>query len=171
MLIILLPLIFFLSLLFMQLTHPLSAGIILLIQTTLIALSSGLLSNSFWFSYILFLIFLGGMLVLFIYVASLASNESFKLSLFSLLLIVFSTISVSFLTILIDPIFILNNIPFISLNYFLSNKTISTQFFIFQIYNFPTSLFTLFIILYLLLTLLVIVKITSIFFGPLRFSK
>nr|YP_009107395.1 NADH dehydrogenase subunit 6 [Ibacus ciliatus]AIU40939.1 NADH dehydrogenase subunit 6 [Ibacus ciliatus] len=171
MLILFLPLIFFLSLLFMQLTHPLSAGIILLIQTTLISLASGLLSKSFWFSYILFLIFLGGMLVLFIYVASLASNEAFKLSLSSSLLIIFSTFTTSLLIILIDPIFLMNNISFISTNYFMSNQTMSTPFFILQIYNFPGSIFTLFIILYLLLTLLVVVKITSVFFGPLRFSK
>lgn len=60
--------------------HPLAIGLALLMQTLFIALSTGLVAPSFWFSYILFLVFLGGMLVLFIYVASLASNEIFRFS-------------------------------------------------------------------------------------------
>nr|AIW06267.1 NADH dehydrogenase subunit 6 [Ephemerella sp. MT-2014] len=66
--------------LFMFMTHPLAMGLVLLIQTCLIALLTGSLSPTFWFSYILFLVFLGGMLVLFIYMTSLASNEMFTLS-------------------------------------------------------------------------------------------
>merc|ERR1712198_806681 len=71
------PLITALSLFFTRLSHPLAIGLALLSQTILICLITGLSSSSFWFSYILFLIFLGGILVLFIYVTSLASNEMF----------------------------------------------------------------------------------------------
>ena len=49
-------------------------GLTLLIQTILVSIISGLITKTFWFSYILFLVFLGGILVLFIYVTSLASN-------------------------------------------------------------------------------------------------
>nr|QNV11699.1 NADH dehydrogenase subunit 6 [Rhamphomyia barbata] len=68
------------SFIFMQMNHPLAMGLMLLMQTFLICLITGLMTKSFWFSYILFLIFLGGMLVLFIYVTSLASNEMFSMS-------------------------------------------------------------------------------------------
>jgi NADH-ubiquinone oxidoreductase chain 6 len=61
-------------------------GLVLLIQTLIVALLTGVLASSFWFSYILFLVFLGGMLVLFIYVTRLASNEMFSISAKSLLL-------------------------------------------------------------------------------------
>nr|YP_006665730.1 NADH dehydrogenase subunit 6 [Challia fletcheri]AEP83058.1 NADH dehydrogenase subunit 6 [Challia fletcheri] len=57
--------------------HPLWMGLILLVQTFLVSLFSGFLLSFFWFSYILFLLFLGGMLVLFMYVCGLASNEMF----------------------------------------------------------------------------------------------
>nr|YP_009685487.1 NADH dehydrogenase subunit 6 [Parribacus antarcticus]QDM38494.1 NADH dehydrogenase subunit 6 [Parribacus antarcticus] len=171
MLIILSPLIFFLSILFTQLTHPLSTGIILLIQTVLVALASGLLSKSFWFSYILFLIFLGGMLVLFIYVASLAANEAFNLSLLILSLIIFFTVLTTTTLVLTDPLIIPISSSMIVPAEFNSNVTNSTQFYILQIYNFPGITLTFFIIFYLLLTLIVTVKITSVFFGPLRFSS
>nr|YP_007317348.1 NADH dehydrogenase subunit 6 [Scyllarides latus]AGA56125.1 NADH dehydrogenase subunit 6 [Scyllarides latus] len=171
MLMIFLPLIFFMSILFMQLSHPLSAGITLLIQTSLVALASGLISSSFWFSYVLFLIFLGGMLVLFIYVASLASNEAFKVSLTLSMLILSITLTVSFFLFFLDPIISHNNPLLNTATLFLSNQFQSTPFSIYQIYNFPATTLTLFVILYLLLTLIVVVKITAVSFGPLRFSK
>nr|YP_009045958.1 NADH dehydrogenase subunit 6 [Thenus orientalis]CDR98454.1 NADH dehydrogenase subunit 6 [Thenus orientalis] len=169
--IILLPFIFFLSVLFTQLSHPLSAGIVLLIQTTLVALSSGLFSTSFWFSYILFLIFLGGMLVLFIYVASLASNEIFNPSLKWTGGVFFSSLFLIIGILMLDPIFSASIPPVALPSYPLETQMDIPPISTLQIYNFPYSSVTLFIILYLLLTLLVIVKITSSFFGPLRFSK
>nr|YP_009685500.1 NADH dehydrogenase subunit 6 [Scyllarides squammosus]QDM38507.1 NADH dehydrogenase subunit 6 [Scyllarides squammosus] len=171
MLMIFLPLIFSLSILFMQLSHPLSTGIVLLIQTSLVALASGLFSSSFWFSYVLFLIFLGGMLVLFIYVASLASNEAFKVSLTLTTFILSTTFLASFFILFLDPILTWNNPFFDATALFASAQFQSTSFSIFQIYNFPVSWLTLFVILYLLFTLIVVVKITAVSFGPLRVSK
>jgi len=52
----------------------------LILQTLLVALISGLIIDRFWFSYILVLIFLGGILILFIYVAALASNEQINMN-------------------------------------------------------------------------------------------
>lgn len=37
-----------------------------------------------------------------------------------------------------------------------------------KLYNYPTNFITILLINYLLLTLIAIVKITNIFFGPLR---
>ncbi|YP_002808572.1 NADH dehydrogenase subunit 6 (mitochondrion) [Scylla paramamosain] len=161
------PLILILSLLFTRLYHPLSMGLTLLIQTVLISLSAGLMTYTYWFSYILFMIFLGGMLVLFIYVTSLASNESFSFSYSSLF---FSTLLIFILTplsILWDPLMseTMTNLPLSSL---VSNS--SNVFIISWIYSTNLMNFTLFIILYLLLTLIVVVKISNLFKGPLRLS-
>lgn len=161
------PLILILSLLFTRLYHPLSMGLTLLIQTVLISLSAGLITYTYWFSYILFIIFLGGILVLFIYVTSLASNESFSFSYSSLF---FSTLLIFILTplsILWDPLIseTITNLPLSSL---VSNS--SNVFIIRWIYSTNLINFTLFIILYLLLTLIVVVKISNLFKGPLRLS-
>jgi len=45
---------------------------------TIICLIRGTIYRRFWFSYILFIIIIGGMLVLFIYITRLASNEIFS---------------------------------------------------------------------------------------------
>nr|YP_010049520.1 NADH dehydrogenase subunit 6 [Mirocaris indica]QPL15855.1 NADH dehydrogenase subunit 6 [Mirocaris indica] len=158
-----------LSLSFARMLHPLAMGLTLLFQTVVICITSGLSTKSMWFSYILFLIFLGAMLVLFIYVASLASNEAFTLSL--------TLISISLLTIFLGSLFWLLDPLLLSLKTSIESSFIETSQFLFStqsilstIYNPTSANLTLFIILYLLLTLIVVVKITSTFFGPLRLS-
>nr|YP_009690008.1 NADH dehydrogenase subunit 6 [Drosophila mercatorum]QEG54033.1 NADH dehydrogenase subunit 6 [Drosophila mercatorum]UKE79687.1 NADH dehydrogenase subunit 6 [Drosophila mercatorum]UKE79700.1 NADH dehydrogenase subunit 6 [Drosophila mercatorum]UKE79713.1 NADH dehydrogenase subunit 6 [Drosophila mercatorum]UKE79726.1 NADH dehydrogenase subunit 6 [Drosophila mercatorum] len=163
-------LIFLTSIIFMNMIHPLAMGLTLLIQTILICLISGLMTKTFWFSYILFLIFLGGMLVLFIYVTSLASNEMFNLSIkltmicfmmFMLMLMIILFLDKNYFT-----LFFTNNemqnIDIIS-SYF-SENSLSLN----KLYNFPTNFMTILLMNYLLITLIVVVKITKMFKGPLR---
>nr|YP_010952693.1 NADH dehydrogenase subunit 6 [Trapezia lutea]WMQ53113.1 NADH dehydrogenase subunit 6 [Trapezia lutea] len=162
------PLILILSFLFTQLKHPLALGLTLLLQTISISIITGTSTYSFWFSYILFLIFLGGMLVLFIYVASLASNETFFFSFKSLFFYSMFFLFFTFLTFLIDPLMspYSSSLPITSVS-----SNLSTPFFISWIYNYNFTSFTLFIILYLLLTLIVVVKITNFTKSPLRLQN
>nr|AWB99756.1 NADH dehydrogenase subunit 6 [Culex bilineatus] len=161
---------FITSFIFMQMKHPLAMGLMLLIQTFLTCLMTGIYSKTFWFSYILFLIFMGGMLVLFIYVTSLSSNEmfsmSFKLTFISIMMIfLFIVISYFFDNSLMEN-FIKNNE---SIQLFNKNNLFYENFLsLNKMYNFPTNLITLLLINYLFLTLLVTVKITKKNYGPLR---
>lgn len=68
------------ALIFLNLSHPVALGLVLILHTLLISGVTGLVAGNFWFSYVLFLVFLGGVLVLFIYITSLASNEKFNLN-------------------------------------------------------------------------------------------
>nr|AWB98664.1 NADH dehydrogenase subunit 6 [Anopheles triannulatus] len=155
---------------FMQMKHPLSMGLMLLIQTFLTCLITSIYVKTFWFSYILFLIFLGGMLILFIYVTSLSSNEMFSMS-FSLTmisLIIFSIFTILFFIIdksLIEQFITNMEMEKLSnINNLINENILSLN----KMYNFPTNLITLLLINYLFLTLLVTVKITKKFYGPLR---
>jgi hypothetical protein len=65
---------------FINLSHPVGLGLTLILHTLLIRGATGLAAGNFWFSYVLFLVFLGGVLVLFIYMTRLASNEKFVLN-------------------------------------------------------------------------------------------
>nr|YP_010518907.1 NADH dehydrogenase subunit 6 [Culex territans]UXO95472.1 NADH dehydrogenase subunit 6 [Culex territans] len=161
---------FITSFIFLQMKHPLAMGLMLLIQTFLTCLMTGIFVKTFWFSYVLFLIFMGGMLVLFIYVTSLSSNEmfsmSFKLTFMSIMLIfLFILISYFFDKSLMEN-FIKNNdsISLFNMNNLFNENYLSLN----KMYNFPTNLITLLLINYLFLTLLVTVKITKKNYGPLR---
>nr|YP_009470521.1 NADH dehydrogenase subunit 6 [Centruroides vittatus]AVF96949.1 NADH dehydrogenase subunit 6 [Centruroides vittatus] len=134
-----------LSVFFFFSTHPLVMGLILLLSTVFISFHVFLIYGFGWFSYVIFLVFLGGMLVLFIYVASLASNEvvSFELK-----------YVVSFLCFLI----------FAGVWFFCFQEFFIWRFFLF----FPFSIIIVFLGGYLLLTLVGVAKICKVSGGPLR---
>nr|WRW55920.1 NADH dehydrogenase subunit 6 [Thylacodes adamsii] len=65
-----------LSFLFPVMAQPLSLGCLLLLLTLVACLLSGLILSS-WYGYILFLVYVGGLLVMFAYSASLIPNIKF----------------------------------------------------------------------------------------------
>nr|ATR80948.1 NADH dehydrogenase subunit 6 [Cricula trifenestrata] len=169
--IILSSLIMFFSLLMYFLIHPLSMGLMILIQTLLTCILSGIMIKTYWFSYILFLTFLGGLLVLFLYVSSIASNELFT---FNLKMKIFIMFSLLFLFIL--SYYNLYNLKWLNLS---NNNSEMNNFFpimflnenkinLNKLYNNQTFLLTYLLIIYLFITLVAMVKITNIFYGPLR---
>nr|AII02551.1 NADH dehydrogenase subunit 6 [Urodus decens] len=154
--------------------NPLSMGLMILTQVLLICILSGMMIKTYWFSYILFLTFLGGLLVLFIYVSSIASNEMFKLSFFNFIMISFLFfISICLSFYLSNNIKLLNFFFNYEMNNFIENFIfINNEYKInlSKLYNNQTFMLMLMMIIYLFMTLIAVVKITNIFFGPLRSS-
>nr|ARH54764.1 NADH dehydrogenase subunit 6 [Trigonopterus sp. 4 AH-2016] len=154
-----------LATIFLSLNHPLSLGCVLLLQTILIALVSGYFYLNFWFSYILFLIMIGGMLVMFIYMTSVASNEKFKLPknsayfltclMMLLILITYSTDEFLYLSADMSK-------NLISQNTYMINFSMNKYF------NYPGNPIMISLMIYLFITLIAIVKITDKNFGSLR---
>nr|WMQ52858.1 NADH dehydrogenase subunit 6 [Cechenena minor] len=165
-------LIFLMSIMMYFMNHPLSMGMLILIQTLMTCLLSGMLIKTYWFSYILFLTFMGGLLVLFIYVSSIASNEMFS-SFSNNMKIMFIIMLTMMMTI---QIMFLKNLNWMNLNNNLEmNNFLNFMFFnnenkinLNKFYNNNSSMLMLLLIIYLFITLIAIVKITNIFFGPLR---
>lgn len=130
---------------------------------------TGIISKSFWFSYILFLVIIGGMLILFIYISSLASNEKLNFSTQPIIkfFIIFNL--TIFCIVFIDKfysmnIFINEDINNNIFNYLINENYLSLS----KIYNQPNNFLIILLIIYLLLTLVIVVKITNLFNGPLR---
>nr|AVN68163.1 NADH dehydrogenase subunit 6 [Ectoneura hanitschi] len=149
-------------LIFTKIKHPMSMGLLLLLQTILLSMMSGLMSKSFWFSYILFLVFLGGMLILFIYMASLAPNEMFYSS--NKFIIVFPIIIMLFYMIWYYKL----QLTYHNQEMFHNMLNSAMPNLLIKLYNKPTNIITIMLALYLFLTLIAVVKITNIFKGPLR---
>nr|YP_009935680.1 NADH dehydrogenase subunit 6 [Nephus oblongosignatus]QNS38584.1 NADH dehydrogenase subunit 6 [Nephus oblongosignatus] len=160
-----LMLMLFMSLIMLFLNHPLSMGFMILIQTILICLKMGLLSVNFWFSYIMILIMIGGLLILFIYMTSIASNEKFKLNIYLFLLSIMLLMSFIFIIMKNDPkmpeFLIKNNLP-------IMNENMNFFFNMSKYYNYPSNKLMIFSIIYLLISLIISVKICKVKSGPLR---
>lgn len=144
------------------LAHPLSMGLTILCLTILLAVILGSFIVNLWISYILIIVLLGGLLVIFIYVSLLASNELFrKFNLFKplILFLVFLTF-LRFLDVL--------NIPLSSLDIFFYKFKLQGIEWLHSLYSTELCDLTIFLILYLLVTLIVVVTITKTDFSSLR---
>nr|YP_009654872.1 NADH dehydrogenase subunit 6 [Pseudomictis brevicornis]QCI09440.1 NADH dehydrogenase subunit 6 [Pseudomictis brevicornis] len=152
-----------LAFVFMWLNHPISMGITIIMQTLIVALVSGLYLGSFWFSYIIMITMLSGMLVLFIYMASVASNEKFytsiKLIAFSVSMIMTSMI-VQWMSKNYDNEFMMttSNLPVETMSL---NNLFSCKF----------KFITMIMVLYLFFTMITVSSIVNISQGPLRINK
>nr|AVJ52594.1 NADH dehydrogenase subunit 6 [Solenosthedium bilunatum] len=145
-----------LSITFLWLKHPISMGFILILQTVTIALISGMMISNFFFSYIIIIIMLSGALVLFIYMASIASNEKFKTSI-NMMVVVIASMTMN--------LYYMN----IQGKEYSSNKTLEyTSLSLSKMFNSMSSYMTIMMIIYLLLTMIVVSFIANNKEGPLR---
>nr|YP_008379174.1 NADH dehydrogenase subunit 6 [Rondotia menciana]AGO20414.1 NADH dehydrogenase subunit 6 [Rondotia menciana] len=147
--------------------HPLSMGLMILTQTLPMCLITGMLIKTYWFSYIFFLIFLGGLLVLFIYVSSIAPNELFSLNKMKLMNIIMLFMMMFLIFQLKWDSLMENNSEmdnYMNMMFFNNENKINLN----KLYNNQTSLLTMMLIIYLFINLVAVVKITNIFYGPLR---
>jgi len=135
----------------LTLSHPISLGIVIIVISLLIG--AYILNFVYsWFFYLLVLVFLGGVIVLIIYMRTLSANEKFSpiyadLSVFSALAIVPSIWS--------------NALSQSSPNNVTSRRFIS------QLYQHKNATLLLFLIVYLLITLVCVVKLVKYEEGPL----
>nr|AQP28310.1 NADH dehydrogenase subunit 6 [Odontotermes sp. K TB-2017] len=151
------------SMTFTQMKHPLAMGMMLLAQTMLVCLMSGMMYKSFWFSYILFMIMVGGMLVLFMYMTSLASNEMFSPS--NKVITAMATMTPIMMYMMPSTI----NNKEMSEHEMMMESEITTTTTI--MYNQTMGTMTILLVTYMLLTLIVVVNIINVSKGPLRHSN
>nr|YP_009654911.1 NADH dehydrogenase subunit 6 [Cazira horvathi]QCI09888.1 NADH dehydrogenase subunit 6 [Cazira horvathi] len=156
---LLMSLMFMMSFTLLMLNHPLSMGLILIIQTMITAVIIGYMMKSFFFSYIIIIIMLSGALVLFIYMASVASNEKFKFSLSVLIGSVVLFMLINFIMFYYNHQYLYDMID--------SNSPIN----LIKIYNMMTAQLTMLMIIYLLFTMIIVSNNAKITEGPLRMKN
>nr|YP_010502885.1 NADH dehydrogenase subunit 6 [Exitianus nanus]UXD78662.1 NADH dehydrogenase subunit 6 [Exitianus nanus] len=137
---------------------PMTMGMLLMIQTMVSTLIISKSMDSSWIPMVMFLMFIGGLLILFMYMSSIASNEKF-------------TPNIKMLTIMIIALVI----PLEELMTEVSNNNIMAESYLTKestsmtkIYNKKTMWITIMLFLYLFLTMIVVSKIIKIHKGPLR---
>nr|AXI98646.1 NADH dehydrogenase subunit 6 [Pseudoniphargus morenoi] len=154
-----------LSMMFLLESSPLFLSVIIIIQTGTLALIISLFSMTSWFSFMLLMIYLSGMMVVFVYISSMASNEMFRLNskflLVSLFLAAFTVVNLT--SYMLPPS---DSVNFLDIN-LMQISVIKTM------KMFSKSLFTMTILLivYLLLAMIMVVKNSSFSEGPMRSSK
>nr|QRG31132.1 NADH deshydrogenase subunit 6 [Chrysochares punctatus] len=151
----------FFSTMSMFLNHPVSFGALLIFQTILVAIYSGMMNINFWFSYILFIVMIGGLLILFIYMTSIASNEKFKFSMKFIFIMPTTALTMYFT----EKLLLEENFKTYETLIFCKFKMTNL---LNKYFNFPFSSMAVFLMMYLLLTMIVVVKLTKKNLGPIR---
>nr|QXX99493.1 NADH dehydrogenase subunit 6 [Dimorphostylis asiatica] len=128
---------------------------VLLLQSMCLSVLSYFLSEQVWFSYMIFLIMVGGLLVMFIYLSSLMSNKKVELS---------SILNLKFIFIL--PFLFLFNLTSVHEISFLKNNFIVED--VINLMCFLNMKIYLFLVIYLLISLFVIVSVMKKSNAPLR---
>nr|AYQ18955.1 NADH dehydrogenase subunit 6 [Leiochrinini sp. 2 ACP-2013] len=146
------------SLMNISMKHPMSLGSTLLIQTALLTMMAGFLYMNLWYSYIMFLIMIGGLLVLFMYMTSIASNEKFLMPT-KFMIIIPATIILYMTTKTFNPTYNSMSMKF--------NMTVLTQE---SFSKFLSSkwMITLIMMIYLIIAMIATVKISYFKSGSIR---
>nr|YP_009472892.1 NADH dehydrogenase subunit 6 [Acanthaspis ruficeps]AST10096.1 NADH dehydrogenase subunit 6 [Acanthaspis ruficeps] len=153
-----------LSIMFTMLTHPMSMGMIMIMQTLFISMTTGIMINMFWFSYILVITMLSGILVLFIYMASIASNEKFKTST-KMMMYFMSSIILSSISLLFVDQLEKSSMWSTSKKEMVCNEQVLS---LIKLFNSHNMSMTIIVITYLFFTMIVISYVVEVSEGPLR---
>nr|YP_011010261.1 NADH dehydrogenase subunit 6 [Esakia hungerfordi]WPW46863.1 NADH dehydrogenase subunit 6 [Esakia hungerfordi] len=148
-----------LSTMMISLKHPLSMGFNLILMTLTASMIMTIMMKYSWYSYVLVLVMLGGMLVLFMYMASIASNEIMK---FSLKLTMTVMISCIISMMIMKNEMMMNNFSIIE------NIENQQNMSMMKLFNGKMSIVTIMMALYLLITMIYVIFITNTFEGPMR---
>nr|YP_009502251.1 NADH dehydrogenase subunit 6 [Acizzia uncatoides]AWU48814.1 NADH dehydrogenase subunit 6 [Acizzia uncatoides] len=139
-------------------THPISLGAILMIQTMLTCGYTRVIFNSAWIPATIFLVVIGGLMILFTYVTSICSNKKFLLK---------NITSMQYVTTMVMILFILFSEMVTTPSDSLSLKDLFNMEFLklFLPLNMGSSNF---MFIYLLIMLVIMISILPLSKGPLR---
>uniref|UniRef100_A0AAU6PC39 NADH dehydrogenase subunit 6 n=1 Tax=Ledropsis sp. TaxID=3133679 RepID=A0AAU6PC39_9HEMI len=142
------------------LVNPLSMGVLLLLYSFFVCLFVAKIMLSSWFCIIIMLVMIGGLLVIFMYISSISSNEKFKLK-FKFYLFLF------FLGVLGLDEFLFDFHCFDYIN-MINFMNLSDLFSMVSFYDVSCFSLTFFLVIYLIFTMVVVSNIMKHYMGPLR---
>nr|YP_010878983.1 NADH dehydrogenase subunit 6 [Batracomorphus fuscomaculatus]WHE42635.1 NADH dehydrogenase subunit 6 [Batracomorphus fuscomaculatus] len=145
------------SMTLIKLKNPMSISTLIIFKTLLICMLMNFLSLTSWFSMMFFLMMVGGLLIIFSYMTSTVSNEKFKFK-----------INLTIMLIMILPLEnntienIMNENGTINYNYEITKLSMM------KLFNKKSLNMSIFIIIYLLMTMIMVSKLIMKNLGPLR---
>nr|YP_010454792.1 NADH dehydrogenase subunit 6 [Pachycephus smyrnensis]UTY22582.1 NADH dehydrogenase subunit 6 [Pachycephus smyrnensis] len=168
------PLILITIMLSLKLTHPITMMISLISISIFTCLNMSIMNKNSWFSYMLFLTMIGGLLILFLYFVSTSSNEKiylFKLDYLLTTIMMSTMVMMILITNLYFDLFSIMSVTssmnnnLIKMNNF--NWSNLLHFNSFQMFNISYKI-TIMIMTFLLFVMFSLMKMCMKLYGPLR---
>nr|QJW33599.1 NADH dehydrogenase subunit 6 [Arge aurora] len=170
--IILISLMMTFNIIFCMYKHPMTLAINLMLQLTILIILMNSINFSSWFSYIMFLIMVGALLVLFMYMTSLTSNMKFKYNYYMMWFFIIFFL-MTYMMIFNKDILIMFLKNFSEESYKFTKEIINNldnkeAFMLSPMYDKLEKILTILLINYLLYVLIIVVKIVNIKKGTMR---
>nr|QPK42045.1 NADH dehydrogenase subunit 6 [Criotettix japonicus] len=149
------------NILFMYTKQPMNLIIIILVQTAMTTILMSTISLSSWFNYLLMIIFIGGMMVLFIYITSIAPNEKNNKFKFNIIMTVIMLTTLILLNLKTNY---KNSETIMYYSQMMENYKMNLN----MMFNKPIYSLSMMMMIYLFIALTVVNKISNLNQGPLR---
>nr|YP_010879048.1 NADH dehydrogenase subunit 6 [Batracomorphus rinkihonis]WHE42700.1 NADH dehydrogenase subunit 6 [Batracomorphus rinkihonis] len=145
------------STMLINLKNPMSMSMMIISKTLLICMMMNFMSLTSWLSMMFFLMMVGGLLIIFSYMTSTVSNEKSKFK-----------VNLTMILILIFPLEnnMIENI--MNENEMINSNFEITKFSMIKLFNKKSMNLSIFIIIYLLMTMIMVSKLIMKNMGPLR---
>nr|DAZ91365.1 TPA_asm: ND6 [Pandorites podoceroides] len=154
-----------LNIMFLLATTPLMLATLIILIVCMVAIFTYSLTTTSWLSFIFFMLFISAMMIIFIYVASLASNEFITTSMPLPFVFIFL-----FSFLFLNPSTLLEDLTFFSVSTSITDATLTPNLMM-KIYTPYISILSMFMIIYLFVALVVVAKNSSISKSPMRSYK
>nr|ACJ69609.1 NADH dehydrogenase subunit 6 [Schlettererius cinctipes] len=154
-------------------SNPLYLGIHLFFLTIFMMITMSMQYNSYFISFIMFLIMIGGLLIMFLYFTAISSNSIFifdkNFYMSMIMKIMLLMILMMMLMYKIDPNLTneFQEIMFYNINNFSITEKLNSNM-LTNLFNYPTMNMSIFMMMYLIFTLLTVVKICIKINVPIR---
>nr|WGT74402.1 NADH dehydrogenase subunit 6 [Paduniella sp. LP-2022] len=152
------------NVLFLMLSNPMSINIIILTQTLICCLIMNIMMNNSWYSFIMLIMFLSGMMILFMYMCSISSNLKFKLNK-QLIIMIFLMMYMLLMMTINKNLSILDKMSLNMDNYLMMNKS---SLLLMKMYNNKSMYLTTLMIIMLFMMLIFVSYMISDMNMPMR---
>nr|AFI13777.1 NADH dehydrogenase subunit 6 [Diuraphis noxia] len=142
---------------------PLSSNLIILIQTLSLTLMINLINKTSWISFMIFILYIGGLMIIFLYISSIAFNEL--------------NINKNFKNLIYKLIFIILVLMYFKMSLNLNNMNYENKFifednfYMLNMFILPNNLMMYMIMFILFFMLILIIWMLKINKGPIRQKK
>nr|AKM69986.1 NADH dehydrogenase subunit 6 [Takecallis arundinariae] len=149
-----------LSMILTMMKSPLSSNLIILGQSISLTMMINLINKTSWISFMLFILYVGGLMIIFLYISGIAFNELNIIKNYKNMLIKISIMMI--MIYLIKPLMILENF------HFENNLMFEDNFYLINMFILPNNLIIYFILFILFFMLILIIWILKNNKGPIR---
>nr|YP_009675766.1 NADH dehydrogenase subunit 6 [Aphis citricidus]QDD68881.1 NADH dehydrogenase subunit 6 [Aphis citricidus] len=151
------------AILLTMMKSPISSNLIILMQTMILTLMINMINKTAWISFLIFILYIGGLMIIFLYISSIAFNEF--------------NINKNYKNILLKLILLTMFIFYFKLNFNMENFYYENKFIfednfnLINMFMMPNNLMIYLIIFILFFMLILIIWMLKINKGPIRQKK